>query len=137
MKKHCQNSLCENEAVKEVPVSVETPADQARALCAACEEVYTWGVQQGMMICEGLKIDPPPKEQGDEPLFRIVYVIDVNAGDVHEAAEYTRRIMTDSDSLRPVLHVLDSKGECTTVDLSDDDVTLDDEANDSKSKEET
>ena len=66
MEEFCQNPLCENKAVKEVPVSVRTTSDQVRALCAACEEVYTWGVQHGSTICEGLKIDPPPKEKGDE-----------------------------------------------------------------------
>ena len=121
MEKYCQNPLCENKAIKEVPVSVRTTSDQVRALCAACEEVYTWGVQHGSMVCEGLKIDPPPKEKGDEPLFRVVYIIDVNAGDVHEAAEYTHRIMTDPDSLRPVLHVINSNGKSTEVDLSEDD----------------
>jgi len=136
MEKYCQNPLCENEAVKDVPVSVETASDQMRSLCAACEEAYTWGVQHGRRICEGLKIDPPPEEKGNEPLFCVVYIIDVNAGDVREAAEYTHRIMTDPDSLRPVLHVIDSKGNSTEVDLSED-VTLDDVANDSKNKEET
>ncbi len=120
MKKYCQNPLCQNEAVKEVPVSVEKPSDEVRSLCAACEEPYTWGVQHGSMTYEGLKIDPPPKEKGDEPLFRVVYIIDVNAGDVHEAAEFTHRIMKDPDSLRPVLHVIDSKGVYTEVDLSAD-----------------
>ncbi len=50
METYCQNPLCENTAVKEVPVSVRTPADQVRALCASCEEAYTWGVQHGKMI---------------------------------------------------------------------------------------
>jgi len=118
MEDFCQNPLCENKAVKEVPVSVLTTSDQVRALCAACEEVYTWGLQHGMMICKGLKTDPPPKERGDEPLFRVVYIIDVNAGDFREAAEYTHRIMTDPDSLQPVLHVIESKHICTEVDLS-------------------
>lgn len=120
MEEYCQNPLCENKAIKEVPVSVETASDQTRALCSACEEVYTWGVQHGSMICEGLKIDPPPEEKGDEPLFRVVYIIDVNSGDVREAAEYTHRIMTDPESLRPVLHVIDFKGKSTEVDLSKD-----------------
>jgi hypothetical protein len=118
--------MCESKAVKEVPVSVRMTSDQVRALCAACEEVYTWGVQHGSMVCEGLKIDPPPKEKGDESLFRVVYIIDVNAGDVREAAEYTHRIMTDPDSLRPVLHVIDTKGNSTEVDLSKD-ITVRDE----------
>jgi len=121
MEEYCQNPLCENEAVKDVPVSVKTASDQMRSLCAVCEEAYTWGVQHGRRICEGLKIDPPPEEKGDEPLFRVVYVIDVNAGDVREAAEYTHRIMTYPDSLPPVLHVIDFKGNSTEVDLSEDD----------------
>jgi hypothetical protein len=126
MEEYCQNPLCENKAIKEVPVSVETASDQTRALCAACEESYSWGVQHGTMVCEGLKIDPPPKEEGDEPLFRVVYIIDVDAGDVREAAEYTHRIMSDPESLRPILHVIDSKGNSTEVDLSKDDADRDD-----------
>jgi hypothetical protein len=47
MERYCQNPLCENEATKTVPVSVDKPADQKRALCPVCEEVYTWGVQHG------------------------------------------------------------------------------------------
>ena len=124
MKEYCQNQFCENKAVKEVPVSVEKPSDQTRSLCVACEEPYTWGVQHGKMTCDSLKIDPPPEEKGDEPLFRVVYVIDVNAGDVREAAEYTHRIMTDPDSLPPVLHVIDFKGNSTEIDLSKNEADL-------------
>jgi hypothetical protein len=120
MEKYCQNPLCENEAIKEVPVSVETASDQIRALCAVCEESYSWGVQHGRCVSPGLRIEPPPEEKSDEPLFRVVYIIDVNSGDVREAAEYTHRIMTDPESLRPVLHVIDSKGNSTEVDLSKD-----------------
>ena len=125
MKEYCENQFCENEAVKEVPVSVEKPSDQVRSLCATCEESYTWGVQHGRMTSQGLKIDPPPEEKGDEPLFRVVYMIDVNASDVCEAAEYTYRIMTDPDSLPPVLQVMDSKGHNTEIDLSENDTDLD------------
>ena len=125
MKEYCQNQFCENEAVKEVPVSVEKSSDQTRSLCAACEESYIWGVQHGKMTSDGLKIEPPHEEKGDEPLFRVVYVIDVNAGEVREAAEYTHRIMTDPDSLPPVLQVIDSKGHSTEIDLSANDGDLD------------
>lgn len=45
METYCQNPLCQNQAVKEVPVSVDKPCDQVRAVCAACEEAY--GVQHG------------------------------------------------------------------------------------------
>jgi hypothetical protein len=126
MEKYCQNPLCDNAAIKEVSVSVKTVSDQTRALCAACEEAYRWGVQQGRCASPGLRIEPPPEEKGDEPLFRVVYIIDVNSGDVREAAEYTHRIMTDPESLRPVLHVIDSKGKSKEVDLSKDDADCDD-----------
>jgi hypothetical protein len=126
MEKYCQNPLCENEAIKEVPVSLYTASDQVRALCTICEEVYTWGVQHGRCASTGLRIEPPPKEKGDEPLFRVVYIIDVNSGDVREAAEYTHRIMTDPESLPPVLHVIDSKGKSTEVDLSKNGADCDD-----------
>jgi len=118
MEKYCQNPLCENEAVKVVAASVDKPADQKRALCATCKEVYTWGVQHGRMSSKGLRIEPPPKERGPEPLYRVVYVIDVNAPDAHKAAENAYRIMSDPVSMRPVLHVLDRKGSETVVDLA-------------------
>ena len=49
MERYCQNPLCENEAVKEVPVSVARASDQKRMLCAACKEAYDWGVRHGRM----------------------------------------------------------------------------------------
>jgi hypothetical protein len=55
-----------------------------------------------------------------------VYIIDVNSGDIREAAEYTHRIMSDPESMRPVLHVIDSKGNSTEVDLSKDITDRDD-----------
>jgi len=50
MDRYCQNPLCENEAVREEPISVNSLSDQKLALCAACREVYDRGVQQGRMI---------------------------------------------------------------------------------------
>ena len=128
MKEYCENPCCENQSVKEVPVSVEKTSDQARALCAACDEAYTWGVQQGKSVSKGLKIDPPPEEDGREPLYRVVYAIDVNAADAHQAAKYAYEIMSDADSRQPVLQVIDSKGNGTEVDLSEDDASLEDSA---------
>jgi hypothetical protein len=49
MEKYCENPLCENEAAKVVAVSVDRPSDQKRALCATCDEAYSWGVQHGRM----------------------------------------------------------------------------------------
>ncbi len=120
MEEYCQNPLCENEASKEVPVSVREASDQKRSLCAVCEESYSWGVQQGQMSQKGLLIEPPPKEQGPEPLWRVVYTIDVNAANAHKAAERAYEIMTDPQSLRPVLHILDGGGSETTVDLAEE-----------------
>ena len=67
----------------------------------------------------GLVIKPPPEEAGDEPLFRVVYTIDWNAADPLAAAEDVYRIMTDPDSLPPVLDVMDHSGRVTRIDLSD------------------
>jgi hypothetical protein len=67
---------------------------------------------------KGYHIDPSPKEKGTEPLFRIIYFIDVNASNALEAAKLAHQIMTDSDSMLPVLEVMDWKGKVVTVDLS-------------------
>jgi len=56
MERYCQNPLCENEATKTVPVSVDKPSDQRRTLCAACDEAYTWGVQHGCFTSTPKKI---------------------------------------------------------------------------------
>ena len=129
MKTYCDNPLCQSQSAKEVPASVETPADQVRALCAACEEAHTWGVQHGRVVDRGLKIGPPPKENGQEPLYRVVYTIDVNAKNAHQAAKHAHRIMTHPDSMRPVLQIVDSDGIHTEVDLSEDNANLENSAN--------
>ena len=60
-------------------------------------------------------IEPPPKEKD---LYRVVYVIDVGATDALKAAKVTHEIMTDLDSLAPVLEVIDQKGDIEKIDLS-------------------
>jgi hypothetical protein len=120
MEKFCQNPLCESEAVEEVPVSVEHPSDQLRALCATCYEAYTWGVQHGRISASRFGIDPPPEDKGPEPMYRVVYVIDLNAPNPQKAARCAYKIMIDRASIRPVLHVLDYEGRSTRVDLSED-----------------
>ena len=60
-------------------------------------------------------ISPPPDEKD---LYRVVYTIDVNACTPKEAAKLTQRIMTDPDSMAPVLHVIDAAGENIKIDLS-------------------
>ena len=56
MHEFCDNPCCESPGVKEVPVSVNGPGDGRRTLCAACEEVYTWGVQHGQFIADQIPL---------------------------------------------------------------------------------
>ena len=56
MNRRCQNLLCRNEAVKDVPVSVAKASNQKWALCAACAEAYDWGVRHGRMTPKGKRI---------------------------------------------------------------------------------
>jgi hypothetical protein len=67
------------------------------------------------MISKIFIIEPPPKEKD---LYRVIYVIDVNADSPLDAAKMTERIMTDPDSLAPVLEVVDQGGKITKIDLS-------------------
>ena len=67
----------------------------------------------------GLTIEPPPKESGPERLYRVVYVIDINAMNPRQAAERVYEIMQDPQSMRPVLDIIDCTGRQTRVDLSD------------------
>jgi len=60
-------------------------------------------------------IEPPPKEKG---LYRVVYVIDIGAGSPLDAAKKVYRIMTDPDSLAPVLEVVCQGGKVKKFDLS-------------------
>ena len=63
------------------------------------------------------RIEPPPKEKG---LYRVIYVIDIGAENPLEAAKKTHEIMTDPDSIAPVLEVIDSSGKRVKIDLSKD-----------------
>ena len=63
----------------------------------------------------GLLIEPPPREKG---LYRVVYVIDIGAESPIDAAKKTHQIMTDPDSLAPVLEVVDKNGKVAKIDLS-------------------
>ncbi|MHC4759345.1 MAG: hypothetical protein ACYTE8_11875 [Planctomycetota bacterium] len=60
-------------------------------------------------------IEPPPKEKD---LYRVVYVIDIGAESPIDAAKKTHQIMTDPDSLAPVLEVVDQNGKVAKFDLS-------------------
>ena len=63
-------------------------------------------------------IKPPSEDKGKEPLFRVVYSIDVDALDETKAAEKAWHMMRDKDSLEPILIVIDSQGKQTQLDLS-------------------
>ena len=70
--------------------------------------------------CQRLTIEPPPKETGPEQLYRVAYVIDLNATNPRQAAERAYEIMKDPASWPPVLDIIDSSGRQTRVDLSDE-----------------
>ena len=74
----------------------------------------------GGRLFKGLVVEPPHKEGGDQPLFRVVYVIDVNATSPLEAARTAHRIMSDPDSQAPVLEVIDHRGKVVSIDLSEE-----------------
>lgn len=63
-------------------------------------------------------IQPPPVEAGNKPLFRVIYVIDVGADNIIEAAMNAYEIMSDSESLLPIMEVIDNRGNKITIDLS-------------------
>jgi len=65
------------------------------------------------------RISPPPKDSGQEPLFRIVYAIDVNAFDEKKAAEQAWQMMRAKDAFDPIFMVLDAEGKQTQLDLTD------------------
>ncbi len=71
------------------------------------------------MSSKDYKINPPPKDSGAEPLFRVVYEIDVNAADERKAAEQAWQMMRAEDAFDPVLVVLDAEGKQTMFDLSE------------------
>ena len=84
---------------------------------SSCRGHGTTDRAQGKRRVQELTVKPPPK--GPEPLYRVVYTIDINAKAPNQAARYAHRIMQDPQSIPPVLDVLDHSGECTRVDLSD------------------
>ncbi len=63
-------------------------------------------------------IKPPPEDKGKEPLFRVVYAIDVDALNEKKAAEKAWHMMRDKDSFDPILVVIDSQGKQIEFDMS-------------------
>ena len=71
------------------------------------------------MKSKSYRISPPPKDEGNPPLFRVVYSIDVGATDFLNAAETAWSIIRANDALYPVLVILDSEGNQAEFDLSE------------------
>ena len=70
------------------------------------------------MTSKNYIIKPPPEDKGKEPLFRVVYAIDVDASDETKAAEKAWHMMHDKDSFDPILVVIDSQGKRIELDMS-------------------
>jgi len=71
------------------------------------------------MSSKDYRISPPPKDKGKEPLFRVIYAIDVGAADERKAAEIAWQMMRAEDAFEPVMVILDSDGKHTKLDLSE------------------
>jgi len=71
------------------------------------------------MSSKDYRIEPPPKDKGKEPLFRVIYAIDVGAADERKAAETAWQMMRAEDAFEPILIILDSQGKQTKLDLSE------------------
>lgn len=69
------------------------------------------------MSSKDYRISPPPKDKGKEPLFRVIYAIDVGAVDERKAAETAWQMMRAEDAFDPVMVILDSDGKQTKLDL--------------------
>jgi hypothetical protein len=75
-------------------------------------------VKGGVYIRKGLLVAPPPKDEGIEPLFSVVYAIDVHGAKPLDAARTAYRLMVDPQSSPPVLDVMDGRGKVVSFDLS-------------------
>ena len=91
---------------------------KSQSYCVSSPKHHCQRGRNGDSKSTGLAIARPHKEHGEEPLFRVAYVIDVNAANPRDAAEYAHRIMTDPRSMPPVLQILDHTGHVTTIDPS-------------------
>ena len=80
-----------------------------------------FNASEGHPAPKGMVIGPPHREGGKEPLFRVVYVIDVNADDARAAARRVHEIMigmVHPEALPPILDVMDHRGKTVRIDLS-------------------
>jgi len=71
------------------------------------------------MSSKDYRIEPPPNDKGAEPLFRVIYAIDVGAADERKAAEAAWQMMRAEDAFEPIMVILDSDGKQTKLDLSE------------------
>lgn len=63
------------------------------------------------------RIPPPPKDKGKDPLFRVIYAIDVGAANERKAAEIAWQMMRAEDAFDPIMVILESDGKQTKLDL--------------------
>jgi hypothetical protein len=105
-----------------VPVTFGQGQTPMEALCALDEQLdETHPKEKTIQPPVSHLIASPPPESGTEPLWRIIYTIDVNAPDAGKAALAIHEIMKDPESWDPVLEVMDSQGHVTRIDLSETD----------------
>jgi hypothetical protein len=71
---------------------------------------------------DGLLIHWPPREKSKRKLYRVVYIIDINADSDKQAADQVHRIITDPDTIKPIFQVLRPDRRISTVDISRNEV---------------
>ncbi len=98
------------------PVTFSLAENPMQALHNLSEKLGDLSPQaKGASIPKNYQIAAPPDEKD---LFRVVYVIDVGADDVTQAAWNAYEMMSQSDALPPVLEVINNQGDRVRIDLS-------------------
>lgn len=102
------------------PISFGLGAGVHEALAALNQQLKQGkGSGKPMPPRPALMVTPPLRETDAEPLWRVVYVIDVPGRDAQAAARLAHQIMTYPDSLAPVLDIIDGRGKVVRIDLSE------------------
>ena len=97
---------------------IATDGETLQALTFQEIDALCQRLNAGTRVGRNISIPPPPTEKGGQPLYRVVFVIDLPAAGPDSAAQQAQDMMSDPDSWPPVLQVIDHRGRTTTVDLA-------------------
>jgi hypothetical protein len=97
---------------------IATDGETLQALSFQEIDALCQRLNAGTKVRRDISIPPPPVEKGGQPLYRVVFVIDLPAKGPDSAAQQAQDMMSDPDSWPPVLQVIDHRGRSITVDLA-------------------